>query len=724
LTQSSNALRTSLQRLSSGLKINSGADGPAALVISEEQRAQITGLQAAIDNTSTGISVVQTTEGALNEINSLLDTIRGLALNSANSAVNDSNAQAANQAEVANALATIDRIAQTTQFGTKKVLDGSAGLTGASSNPNNVTVLKTAYNAAPGAYQVNVSTAAQQAVVTAGTSQVGNLANAEQLTINGVQINLAAGTSQQGVADAINAQTTQTGVVAEIFANAGVQSNSAVSAPGAIANSTTKFAGSSGATDLSALPGIAQLTAGDTFTFSLTKSSGGAPISVTYTYDTVGNGGDGKTLQDVANKLATAAGAGYTGVVNVDATGHASLELKGPLGATAAIAFAQTGSVEANGDTALTLAAGSTNNGATLTTDPGATSTSTLLNHLSGGNGLYTNGDSLTITGTNSAGHAVNGTVNLTANSTIGDVVNGLQAAFGSGYTASFTNGKFEVIDNQNANASQLAFSIQNAAANAGQDATDFSATGFTTAASALRLHTTAYGSAATISVQSNQIGAAGSTGIGTGILSNSGVDIAGDINGYQATGQGNVLIGSNADKAAGIAVQIVAKNATYDTETVTGANLATVTVQNNSLVFQIGANSNQTASLAVDNAGTTALGLGVKGSEFTNLNQINIQTQTGAQESLNVIDQAISDISTLRGRLGAFQANTLQTTANDLRTTLDNTTAAESTIRDTDYARETANFTKYQVLVQAGTTVLSNANKTSQLVLALLQNA
>src|SRR5882724_6828925 len=95
LSKTSSMLSKSLERLSSGLKINRGADGPAALVISEQQRAQIAGLQTAIDNTSKAVSMVQTTEGALNELNSLLVKIRSLALDSANTGVNDSNALAA-----------------------------------------------------------------------------------------------------------------------------------------------------------------------------------------------------------------------------------------------------------------------------------------------------------------------------------------------------------------------------------------------------------------------------------------------------------------------------------------------------------------------------------------------------------------------------------------------------------------------------------------------------
>ncbi len=74
-----------------------------------------------------------------------------------------------------------------------------------------------------------------------------------------------------------------------------------------------------------------------------------------------------------------------------------------------------------------------------------------------------------------------------------------------------------------------------------------------------------------------------------------------------------------------------------------------------------------------------------------------------------------------MRGRLGAFQANTLEATANNLRATLENSVNAESVIRDTDFASEIAEFTKQQILAQTGTSVLANANQTAQLVLSLL---
>lgn len=119
-----------LEHLSSGMKINVGADGPAALVISENMRSQIAGLNQAVENSEQGISMIQTAEGALNEVNRLLVKTRQLAIHASNEGVNDQRMLEADQAEIENALQTIDRISSMTQFGTKKLLDGSRGANG------------------------------------------------------------------------------------------------------------------------------------------------------------------------------------------------------------------------------------------------------------------------------------------------------------------------------------------------------------------------------------------------------------------------------------------------------------------------------------------------------------------------------------------------------------------------------------------------------------------
>ena len=118
-------LTKSLERLSSAQKINNGADGPAALVISEGMRSQIASLHQAADNNEPAISLVQTAEGALNEVSKLLVDMRQRAVAAANIGLNDENMVNASQQEIENALDTIDRISTNTQFGSKNLLDGS-----------------------------------------------------------------------------------------------------------------------------------------------------------------------------------------------------------------------------------------------------------------------------------------------------------------------------------------------------------------------------------------------------------------------------------------------------------------------------------------------------------------------------------------------------------------------------------------------------------------------
>jgi flagellin len=453
LANASNSLSKSIERLSSGLKVNRGADGPAALIISEKHRAQIAGLNQAIDNANKATSVVQTAEGALNEINSLLVKVRSLAIDSANTGANDADALAANQAEIANAVDTINRIATNTQFGQKKLLDGSAGIQGTPTDAD-VSVLKTTTDTKAGNYNVVVTTVGERANAVAGTGQTSNLAADETLTVNGTQITLASGLSQAQVVSRINEFSTQTGVTADV--------------------------------------------------------SGG------------------KT-----------------------------------------------------------------------------------------------------------------------------------------------------------------------------------------------RLYTNQYGSDASISVVSNVAAAADSSGIGTTAISDTGVNVVGTIDGTSFTGVGNVLTATSGN-ANGLKIQLAA-DSTDAAKTVTGAQGA-VAVVDNSLVFQIGANQNQTASIAINKVNPNGLGTGVAGNQFASLNDIQVTSASKAQDALGVIDQAIDDVTTLRGTLGAFQQNTLASTVNNLQATLENTTEAESVIRDTDFASEIANFTKGQVLVQAGTAVLKNANQQPQLALSLLQ--
>ena len=126
LNKSQGALSTSLQRLSSGLRINSAKDDAAGLAISNRFTSQIRGLNQAVRNANDGISIAQVAEGALDETTNDLQRIRELAIQSANG-TNGPAERAALQAEVAARVSEIDRTATTTRFGSAMLLDGSYG---------------------------------------------------------------------------------------------------------------------------------------------------------------------------------------------------------------------------------------------------------------------------------------------------------------------------------------------------------------------------------------------------------------------------------------------------------------------------------------------------------------------------------------------------------------------------------------------------------------------
>ncbi len=124
ITQINYSMSKTLERLSSGLRINSASDDAAGLAISEKMRAQINGLNMAVKNAQDAISLVQTAEGALNEVHSILQRMRELAVQ-ASSDTNTDVDRAQIQKEVNQLKEEIDRIARTTEFNTKKLLDGS-----------------------------------------------------------------------------------------------------------------------------------------------------------------------------------------------------------------------------------------------------------------------------------------------------------------------------------------------------------------------------------------------------------------------------------------------------------------------------------------------------------------------------------------------------------------------------------------------------------------------
>jgi flagellin len=127
---------------------------------------------------------------------------------------------------------------------------------------------------------------------------------------------------------------------------------------------------------------------------------------------------------------------------------------------------------------------------------------------------------------------------------------------------------------------------------------------------------------------------------------------------------------------------------------------------------FQIGANSGQTLTVSFSNMAATATSIAVS--------TVNLASLSGAQDAISVIDAAITAVSDERAKLGATQ-NRLEHTINNLSVSADNLTSARSTIKDVDMAAEMSEFTKSQIISQAGVAMLAQANQVPQNVLKLL---
>ncbi len=129
LGQSQSALSSSLSKLSSGYRINKGADGPADLVISEQLRSQMNGLSRAVRNTNEAINVLSIAEGALNEMNNILKKMKALAIHAASDGVTSPDQIEADQAELDSGIQTLQRIADTTKYSDQMLLNGNKDIT-------------------------------------------------------------------------------------------------------------------------------------------------------------------------------------------------------------------------------------------------------------------------------------------------------------------------------------------------------------------------------------------------------------------------------------------------------------------------------------------------------------------------------------------------------------------------------------------------------------------
>ena len=788
----------SLERLSSGYRINRAADDPAGLIISENLRSQIAGLGQAVKNSDNAVNVIKTSEAALGEVLKQLRAIRTLALDALTTGSSDKVSRAADQVQIDSSIETIDRIGNTTQYGTIKLLNGDSGVKGSTNSDDLKFILGSSDTVASGTtgYGVEITQLATQ-----GSQAV--LMRNEFITSNGgadfemaandsalfqIDFGVGAGLTDSDVQElgtslkAVGLQddSSQTGV--KVFYNETDATAYILLEREAAAADNTIDATMLANLNNSSIGKIVQFNAGTSRRFQLTGRFAGLDFQA----DQISHKGGTSTFSEAGTTgLSEAAGAqaGITDVVsviNAATTSSSIVEIDFGAGASDAAGKAAIGAaMSAAGLTANnTIPVGIAQNTITGTIVFDATTAKVTVTLTAAGNtgNNGVNAASSFVNVVNASSHALGkfvkflsagarlsaifahtvanqvtikdpevllGRPNLTVENGFSTGVSnviGAQAAqdateaatLGAGTGVSISDIKvldetFLTINDSSvvsieAGASLIEVSSRISAVLAADDLeltvtfTPDTAAG-TGPNNKFTLTNTKFGSAINTMKSNRARTLSHHLGIGTSPLNIQGKDIGGTINSVQAEGEGQFLtLNSKGDNADQVKVKYTG------TALPVAGTLKAFTTQD-SLVFQIGANAGQTVRQAIADIrarklGTLATDLLTSAESVAN---INVLTADGAKDALTLVDSAITEITTLRGKLGAFQLNILEANINSLGVAQESLAAAESVIRDADFAAETAGFTRTQILLQAGTAILTQANAIPQAVLQLL---
>ncbi len=293
LSNINNQFATAVNRLSTGQRINSSADDPSGYIQVQSFQSQIVGISQAISNAQQATNYAQTANSALDEVVTLLQTARGLALSSANSATMTSSQISANQAQLNSIVSTINNIAANTTYGTTNLLNGSAGTYAVSTSATNVSNISFSgtFNGNAitqnSAVSIEVTTAATEASVAGSNTFAATTTTVTtgSFTINGVTFTTSSGETISQLVAAINNASSQTGVTAAFAAGGGVTLTSTAYG----SNAKVNLVDSSGVLLTSA--GTSSSTGVDAVaTVSVTLSSGVSTATF--------NSGKGLTLQD------------------------------------------------------------------------------------------------------------------------------------------------------------------------------------------------------------------------------------------------------------------------------------------------------------------------------------------------------------------------------------------------------------------------------------------
>ena len=621
----------STEKLSSGYKINRAADDAAGLTISEKMRKQIKGLDQASTNAEDGVSSVQTAEGALTEVHSMLQRMNELAVQASNGTNSESD-RSAIQDEISQLTTEIDRVSETTKFNETYLLKGNVD--GTSSDVN---------VAAHDAGLAGKLTANGDGTSTFALDK--ELKNGDKVTIAGKEYTI--GTTGKGsVSDPSTLNTSTEGYKAKT--EAPFDAATTLAAGDSVTTNGTTYT----LTDKLAIDDIA-LAENDTYKIGDTS----------YTVGADGTANDAAAAKK-AIKAALAEGKQVTGT---------------------SVKVAQT-KADGTPDTAAAVTnvniVSSLEKGEISTKAIKDTKVATILGAVNGDTTTVKAGDSVTKSGTTTV--ATEATA--TSAKSIYDSINGLSAGnvvkIGTGTDAK----TYTIVDDDSE-----------------EDSTSFKATKDTILSKIKDGDTVE-----TATTAADLDGTGAKTVIGD-------IGSAGSDSDVITAKQAYAKMAEELKVASSIGTDTAAEVTNNGNGKFT-IKQGTVNVKDSlSFNLHVGADADMTNKINVDIESMSAAGLGIKG--------INVKDDSGkaATYAIDAIADAVSKVSAQRSALGAVQ-NRLEHTIANVDNVVENTTSAESRIRDTDMAEEMVNYSKNNILAQAGQSMLAQANQSNQGVLSLLQ--
>lgn len=669
------SLDKTLEKLSSGKRINRAADDAAGLAIAQKMDTQVRGLGIANRNSNDGISLIQTAEGALSEVHSMLQRMRELCIQSSNGTLSSDDRNALNN-EVVQLKQEIGRVADTTEFNQMKLLNGDIDRRAFSTNSNIASIVTMSDTVNPANYTFDVTQSASKTKDTGGGVTLfdgsGNSKLEGYVNINGEQVYINAGESTENVFAKIRNLADTVGVNATTASPFG--NSKAITLEAQVFGE--KDITVTGDTDLITALGL-DATHFSPNTKSEYQKTSLNTIGVTANGTVLVNGvavpfSNGDDEVAIINKLKAAdiPGAKFSlngsGGINVLSTKPLSIEPQSSTDTTAANDI-----ISLAGGTA--IAAGSVRCVPTGEIDTTATiqtgsKIEIMVNGVSADTYTFPANLDLSVPANVEALVGdLNGELVANTTFTLDDTGKKLIAYNTNGDTVTIVptnNGVANDVDAANAlGYSNSTVSVQ---------------TGFGNRGHSIEVNPTniVFDDPSTTNIEGFPVG--------TTVTTNGKRIVFDGPDGFQLTLQGGDQTGM-----------------------VTGNILET-----GPLNLQIGANEGQFMAIRIQNLSPTALGL----------DDMNLSTADLSQQAISIIDSAISNISSVRSKLGAFQ-NRLEHTTQSLSVASENMTASLSRIEDADMAYEMSEYTKQNVLAQAGTSMLAQANQRPQTILKLLNN-